>query len=237
MKLYIYNLIFILISLTSCKQHSPPPNIKEAIKYFEKKLSEKEKTNFKSKTEQTAVSELHFTTGLWIRNNWIRGKNNELVKQFDSLGVRNPDDISSIILTSLHRKLNNKEIKLNEQTKYYREYWKKITEKENKSKEKAVNVYNNYKIGDEITIFYPVISNDGEKNAVIYEENEKWIFDSKRDLKLTGIITNKYFINSETNVFFELKITSLNHRDISVLGQKVEIGKTHDFNLDKLRIE
>ena len=72
---------------------------------------------------------------------------------------------------------------------------------------------------------------------MIYEENEKWIFDSKKDLKLTGIITKKYFINSETNVFFDLKITNLNQKDISVLGQKVEIGKTYDFNLDKLRIE
>lgn len=237
MKVYIYQFLIILFSVTSCAQVSTPVNINEAINYFENNWSEKEKYDFKNKSEETSVSELHFTTGLWIRNNWIRGKDNDLVKYFDSIGINNPDDISSIILTSLHRKLNGHEIKLNDQVKYYQDYWKPIIERNNKSIEKAVEIYSNHKIGDVITITYPVDIRDNEKNAVICEDNNDWIFDIKKDLKLTGIITKKFFINNERNVFFELKVTSLNQNDVAVLGQKMEIGRKYHFHLDKLTIE
>jgi len=237
MKIFIYQFLFILFSVRSCAQVSTPVNINEAINYFEDNWSQKEKYDFKNKSEETSVSELHFTTGLWIRNNWIRGKDNDLVKYFDSIGINNPDDISSIILTSLHRKLNDREIKLNDQVKYYHDYWKSITERNNKSKEKAVEIYSDREIGDTVVILYPIDISDNEKNAVIYEDNKDWIFDSKKDLKLTGIITKKFFINNDRNVFFELKITSLNQNNVAVLGQKIEIGKKYDFHLDKLIFE
>ena len=62
------------------------------------------------------------TVGMWIRNSWIRVGNDSLVNQFQKLGVYHADDISGIILTSLHRKLNAKELKLEEQAQHYIDY-------------------------------------------------------------------------------------------------------------------
>jgi hypothetical protein len=231
------NLIFLLFfCLNSCAQNKPQ-NIEESIKYFETNWSAKEKDNFKRKSEKSAVGELHMTTGLWIRNNWIRNGNKSLVKQFADFGIYNPDDISGIILTSLHRKLNNKDLKLKEQAKYYIDYWKPIIANNEKSIKIANEIYEKYKIGDKITIYYPVDSNDGESNAVIYENNDKWVFNHKTDLKISGLVEKKFFLGNKRNVFFNLKITEMSNKKIKVLGEKMEIGKTYDFHLDKLTID
>jgi len=236
MRKYTTLLIILLICLTSFSQNIPS-TLEESINYFEKNWNDKEKKVFQSKPENDAVTELHMTVGMWIRNSWLRQGNDSLKKQFHKIGVYHPDDISSIILTSLHRKLNNKEIKLEEQAQHYIDYWKPIIEQNEKSRKIAVEHYNNHKVGDTINIFYPVDRKDNYVNAVIYEYNDEWVFDPKKDLKITGIITKKFYLNSETNVFFELKILKKNFPNIPILMQKMEIGEVYDFNLDKLRIE
>ena len=45
------------------------------------------------------------------------------------------DDMSSIIITSYYRYLNNLPINLNEQVEYYKEYWKNINDEEIKNRE------------------------------------------------------------------------------------------------------
>jgi hypothetical protein len=44
---------------------------------------------------------------------------------FNNMGIKHPDDMSSIILTSYHRHKNGKDIKLEEQIKVYQYFWKK----------------------------------------------------------------------------------------------------------------
>ena len=50
----------------------------------------------------------------------------------DNLGIYHPDDMSGIILDSYHRYLTGKEIKLEEQIKFYQDYWKKANEQNKK---------------------------------------------------------------------------------------------------------
>src|SRR4051812_5839916 len=84
-----------------------PKNLNEAIEYFNKRWTVADKNNFKNQQEKSAVTQLHFTVGLWIRNSWIHGeRDSSLVAYFNQLGVHSADDVSSIILTFLHRKLN-----------------------------------------------------------------------------------------------------------------------------------
>src|SRR5690606_8175335 len=189
------------------------------------------------KPEKKATIELHMTIGMWIRNSWIHHGNENLTKEFHKLGIYHPDDMSGIILTATHRKMNNKPLKIDEQVQYYKDYWKPIIEQNKKAEEIAVEHYKNHKIGDTINIYYPVDIHDNYKNAIIYEYNDKWVFDPRKDLKLTGIIVDKFYLNSETNVFFKIKILKMNFPDVPVLMQKMEIGEVYDFHLDKLRID
>ena len=235
MKKQIYIFFTALICLTSYSQNVPS-SLDESLNYFEKKWTDSTKNSFKNKTEKDAVTELHMTIGMWIRNSWLRSENDSLVKQFNKMGIYHPDDISSIILTSLHRKLNHKDLKIKEQSQHYIDYWKPIIENDEKAKVTAIENYNKYNIGDKINIYYPVYTHNGQSSAVIYENNEDWVFNAKTDLKISGIIIEKYFINSETNVFFKVEITEKSKEKIKVLMQEIKIGSTYDFQLDKLTI-
>lgn len=236
MKNQIYLLITLFFSLISCSQNVPA-SLDESINYFEKNWTDSAKSSFKNKPENDAVTELHTTVGMWIRNNWVRHGNDLLIKQFDEIGIHHPDDISSIILTSLHRKLNHKDLDVEKQAQSYIDYWKPIIENDEKSKTIAFENYKKYKVGDKINIYYPVYTHDGKSYAVLHVNNKEWVFNAKTDLKISGIIKQKYFVNSETNVFFKIEITEKSKDNIKVLMQEMKIGNTYDFQLDKLTID
>lgn len=72
----------------------------------------------------------HHSTGRKIRNEWgLWGQNSELYMWFCSVDISHPDDMSGIILTTLHRILNKKPVKLAEQVKEYQKYWEIHNEK------------------------------------------------------------------------------------------------------------
>jgi hypothetical protein len=226
--------------LTSCNaQIKLPKNLDEAVLYFQQHWTKKELANFKSKPEEKAVGELHFGTGMWIRNNWVHGdRDTALRNYFKDLGIYAPDDISSIILTSLHRKLNNQNIELNKQVETYKAYWQPIIDCNAKQKKQAVADYNKFKIGDTITIYMPVDAEDGSPNAVLYDcPTTVWTFDKKKDLLLKGTVTKKYFLNDTANVFFVVRINYMNRKDTEILMTKVKVGDSKDFSLTGLKIE
>jgi hypothetical protein len=83
------------------------------------------KLSIKSMKEDEFVAESHFGIGMWMRNNWGLWSSSRLSSYFSDLSVFHPDDMSGIILRSYHRKLNNRDIKLEEQIRLYQEYWEK----------------------------------------------------------------------------------------------------------------
>jgi len=129
----IYLQIFLLtigtaFSQTDCSKYSNkyiPKNLNDALDYMDCVWTDKE--GFKNKSEKDAVADAHFAGGQWMRNGWglWEGKNS-LYKQFKSLGITFPEDISSIILTSFHRRLNHKDINLSEQVQKYKESRKRL---------------------------------------------------------------------------------------------------------------
>ena len=70
-------------------------------------LKKQDKEYIKTLTEEEFFMESHFTIGMGIRNEWIRSGNPELVKFFLDQGVKHPDDMSAMILTSYYRYLTN----------------------------------------------------------------------------------------------------------------------------------
>lgn len=80
-------------------------------------------------TEDEFVSKTHFGFGMWIRNNWQLWGGSRLSKYFNEQGIFHPDDMSGIILTAYHRKLNSKPLGVEEEIKYYQDYWEKVKKK------------------------------------------------------------------------------------------------------------
>ena len=100
-----------MIACNAQQEHARPKNLNEAISYLKVNNSKAELDDFKKTDETEAALRLHFTKGMWIRNKWLWGNRNPpLILYFKSMGISRPDDISSIILTSLHRDLNGKKL-------------------------------------------------------------------------------------------------------------------------------
>ena len=220
-------------------QNTLPKDLNEAIEYFQNSWTKENINTFKKLPEQKAVSEQHFGTGLWIRNNWIRGdRNPPLIKYFNSLGAFNPDNISSIILLSFHRKLNNKKLDVEKQVAEYKAYWDKIDECDNKLKKVAVDNYNKYKIGSKITIYMYVDTSSKQRNAVtLMCPKPDWKFNPQKDLKMNCTVTEKYNINSESNVFFKIRIDRMNYINTRIYMNEVKVGDIIDLSLSAIRIE
>jgi len=99
-----------------------PKNLNECYEELKKVLSKEEMDKLKAEKEDDLVR-YHFSLGGWIRNTWQLWGDSELKQYFKDIEIHHPDDMSSIVITSFHRYLNGKEIKLDEQIKYYKDYW------------------------------------------------------------------------------------------------------------------
>ena len=87
-----------------------PKNLTECIQMLDHILKKEDKEKAKTLTEEEFFMESHFSLGMGIRNEWIRSGNPELMKFFLDEGVKHPDDMSAMILTSYYRHLLGKEI-------------------------------------------------------------------------------------------------------------------------------
>ena len=110
------------------KIYSIPKNINECLVVLDEIFNENESDNdqewFKNSNEKEVVSGLHHGLGKWIRNTWgLWSKDTELYYVLNSLGLWHADDMSSVIMTSYHRKLNGNELKLKEQIEFHVNYW------------------------------------------------------------------------------------------------------------------
>ena len=86
-----------------------PKTNRECYSLLDEMLSEEDKRAIIEKD----VIELHFTLGLWIRNNWIYPQSQEetekLLKTFSKKPLfYHPDDCSSIILEAYKKHLKRK---------------------------------------------------------------------------------------------------------------------------------
>ena len=110
--MYIISFIaFGQIKNTDMKKQKPK-NLTECIQMLDHILKKEDKEKAKTLTESEFLIETYFGTGMGIRNEWIRSGNPELVKFFSDEGVKHPDDMSAMILTSYYRHLLGKEIDL-----------------------------------------------------------------------------------------------------------------------------
>jgi len=96
-----------------------PRSLEECFAVLKARLSKESLEKFKNEGEEVAVSE-KFWLGIWIRDVWGLWDGSQLAKYFRDMGVDHPNDMSTIIMMSFHRYLNDEDIKLEEQIKQTR---------------------------------------------------------------------------------------------------------------------
>jgi len=115
-----------------------PKNLDEAITQLDILFPDSTKQKISRMEEREFLGSAHMSTGMWIRNNWHLWKGGELSKYFNGLGIFHPDDMSGIILCSYYRHIKNQDYDLDNQIKFYQDYWKKAQEHEYKMKNDPV---------------------------------------------------------------------------------------------------
>jgi hypothetical protein len=112
-----------------------PTDLEDCFKELKKMLPADLVEKMKSGPEKDMIK-YHHGLGTWLRNNWGLWAGSRLRDYFKKLGLAHPDDMSSVVLYSFWRHLNGKPLKVDEQVKYYQEYWKKMKEKQKKTGKK-----------------------------------------------------------------------------------------------------
>jgi len=112
-----------------------PKDLDDCFVELKKMLPARLIKKIKSK-EEFHISEYHLSLGMWIRNNWGLWRGSRLKSYFESKGIHHPDDMSSIILISFHRHLNDEEIGLPGQGRVYQKYGEVISRYIEKKKKK-----------------------------------------------------------------------------------------------------
>lgn len=85
-----------------------PANIEEALKEIKELTPQESLASFASADETMVVKKLHFGIGRWIRYNWNFYEGSRLSHFIkEETGISHPDDMSTYLLTLLHRELNN----------------------------------------------------------------------------------------------------------------------------------
>lgn len=102
-----------------------PKDLDDCFAQLKQILKPEEIEQMKQGTEGD-MGKYHFGLGMWIRNNWCRGKQGRMAKWFYEKGIHHRDDMSGIILRSFWRHLNSQPIELDEQIKHYQDYWKQV---------------------------------------------------------------------------------------------------------------
>lgn len=99
-----------------------PTTIEECYEYINS-INMPDMVKFIAMSEDKAVTVTHNSFGRFLRNELQLWSDGYMVKWFNERGIYHSDDMSSIIIRSYHRHMNNKEIKLSEQITHYIDYW------------------------------------------------------------------------------------------------------------------
>ena len=102
-----------------------PKDFEEGLVILDSMMNPKMKEWIKCLPDREFSGYVHHGFGTFLRNSWGLWGNSELAKNLYIMGILHPDDMSGIILNSYQRKLKGEDIKLEEQLKYYQDYWKK----------------------------------------------------------------------------------------------------------------
>jgi hypothetical protein len=104
-----------------------PKNLDEAVRELQESLYEMPPEvieEYKNASENDAVAKYHHSAGRGTRNDFgLWDERSPLHVWFVSHGIAHADDMSAILFKSLHRTLNDKDIDLEGQIKFYQDYW------------------------------------------------------------------------------------------------------------------
>jgi len=108
-----------------------PANLEQAFTALKRMLPAEDIEKIRKMDDEKEMVRYHFGLGMRLRNEWglWRGEGG-LGKQLRELGLRHPDDMSTVVLESFWRHLHGKPLELEAKVRYYQEYWDRMKKKQ-----------------------------------------------------------------------------------------------------------
>ena len=152
-----------------------PKTLEQSFVWLDEHLSNKE--DFIKENEDDAVAMGHMGIGRYMRNNWkLWEGTSEISFWFISNGIKHPDDMSGIVMTSYWRFKNDEPINLQEQINYYLNFWEGKDAFPKEERELEIDHIEKYK----------------ESNREAYErlinEDIDWLFKQEKTLERDHIM-------------------------------------------------
>jgi hypothetical protein len=168
------------------------------------------------------IGEYHFGTGLWIRNNWGLWQESRLWMYFYNKGISHPDDISSLILKSYHRKITNNPLLLHEEISEIREAMEENKQINQKEKDRAIFISQQVEKGDSIKFQIPI---DSESNTTFFYGYPALVFADQSELRdsmiiIQGLVMEKTTTETDSISNYRIKILQLSRQGIDLFGNK-----------------
>lgn len=102
-----------------------PMDLLDCFKQLDKLMEEPVKKRFMEFSDEDADRKTHASMGLWIDHKWKLTDGSRLSAYFRKMGVPHPDYMVGVIITSYHRHLHKRDLKVKEQVAFFKEKWKK----------------------------------------------------------------------------------------------------------------
>lgn len=100
-----------------------PKDLNDCFKELDKLMEEEVRVTFKAFADEEADRRTHASIGKWLEHKWSLTEGSRLSDYFNKMKVPHPDYMVGIILTSYHRYLHKRDIKLKEQVEFFRKKW------------------------------------------------------------------------------------------------------------------
>lgn len=220
-----------------------PYNLYDCFSQIDSLFSDSFKSAMVKNTAEEMIAEYHFSYGLWMRNNWGLWKHSRLWMYFYNKGVSHPDVISSLILETYHRKINNTKLLFQEELEAIRASVAEDEKLEQKEREREAIISSRFEVGDSIDFEMPINTTLNRTflygHPLLHLEFKDEFRDLFRDsmLRINGLVIDKNYIENDSVADFHIKILNLNPANIKAFGGKdigdeIELQARHLYLLD-----
>ena len=112
-----------------------PKTLEQAIEQLDLLFPDSSKQQIIELTEKEFLNRTHFSTGMWIRNDWLYKRflgfnlgDSDLRKNLISKGLFTNDDMSAVILTSFYRHIKKEDLNVEQQIRDIHQYYKNMND-------------------------------------------------------------------------------------------------------------
>jgi len=105
-----------------------PKDLYDVFKELDKLMDEDAKKIFMAYSDAEVDRKTHGSLGVWLEHKWSLSEGSRLSEYFRKMRVPHYDYMIGIIITSYHRHLHEKDLKIKEQVTFFRNIWNKKQE-------------------------------------------------------------------------------------------------------------